>query len=326
MPESPPFQHPAAPSSPEAAAGAFFDALESRRWADAARLVHPAALARYREHTLSSVRATTGVPERPAITPEDFLRHDPQMPREVAEYQARRSNEAAQEHRGWALERAGVASLEELERLSPEEAFARFLAASDEQQGMQRAMEGKVDEVVGELLTRMAPRTERTVIGSVPAPAGQGAGEAGGSAYVTYSITHRVAHAPTPGPEQVAVVRVRRDGPAWKLDPDEPMMHELFGGGSFAVSVGTEDGSPSSLFEMARTPAVWPAEGTPRLRVRMAGAGDDPLKVPPTGLILERLAPGGAVAASVEVPAEAWDHLSPVVSLWALLVTAPEQC
>jgi hypothetical protein len=330
MPESLRAQDPAVPTSaptlpPEAAAQAFFAALESGRWPDAARLVHSAALMRYREQNISMVRSALREPERPVVTPEVLLRHDPQMPREVAEYQARRVAEASQDHRRWALEHAGVASLEELERLSPEEAFARFLAANDERRAIQRAVEREADPAMGELLARAAPRTERTVIGSVPAPGKHGAGDvqADSVAYVVYSVTQRAPHTPSMGPERVAVVGARRDGAVWKVDPGEPMGHELFGGGSFAVSVETE-GGPSNLLDAARHVAVWPAQGTPRLRARMAGAGADPLKAPPTELVLERLAPDGTVTARVEVPAEAWDRLADVVVLWSLLIVPPE--
>jgi hypothetical protein len=153
--------NPAASPTPEAVVRAFIAALESQRWVDAARLVHPTALDRYLERSLSSLRA---VAHRPSLTAEDFLRQDPQMPREVAEYQACRAAEGARDYPRFELERAGVASVEELERLSPEQAFARFLEANDLQRSLQRVIERETDEQSAELFSRAAPRLERVVV------------------------------------------------------------------------------------------------------------------------------------------------------------------
>ncbi|MET0399674.1 MAG: hypothetical protein ABW277_23000 [Longimicrobiaceae bacterium] len=315
---------PGAVPTPEATVRAFIAALESQRWEEAARLVHPEALDRYRERSLSSLRA---VAHRPSITAELFLRQDPQMPREVAEYQARRAAEGAREYPRFEFERAGVASVEELERLSPEQAFARYLEANDLQRSLQREIERETDEQSAELFTRDAPRLDRVVVGSVPAPqppGGISGMPAGEFAYVLYSVAHRVRHYPKHGPERVAVMGVRRDGSGWKLDPGDYEAHELFGSSNYTVGFShVEDGAPD-LSAAVRQVVVWPDTGAPQLRIRLVGAGPDPLNVPPTALILERLAPDGTVAARVEVPADASGRLGEIVTLWCLLIPETE--
>lgn len=306
-------QQPAA--SPESAARTFFQALEGERWADAARMIHPAALARYRESTVASLRSALNPTAFRPTTVDELLRLDPAMPREVAEYQARRSNEDRTGYSRIVFERAGVTSVEELERLPADEAFARFLAANSESRHLARSIEGKVDSVAARLIPRIMPRVTRSVIGSTPAPGG----EARDAAYVVYSVAHRLPPAPTGLAERVAVVAMRRDGAAWKIDPGESEAHELFGGGNFGVLLEPERSALDLATEVRRV-AVWPAQGAPRLRVHMTGAGADPLKQPPTALVVERLAPDGGVAARVEVPAEAWGAVGGIVGLWAMLL------
>lgn len=314
---------PGAASTPEGVARAFIAALEGHRWADAARLVHPDALNRHRERSLSSLR---GLTHRPTITVEDLLRHDPEMPREVAEYQVRRATEGAQDYPRMEFERAGVASVEELERLSPEEAFARYLEANDLRRSLQRMMERETDAGSAELFSRLAPRIQRLVVGSVPAPQPPGISglPAGEFAYVLYSVAHRVRHDPQSGPERVAVVGARRDGSGWKLDPGDPDGHELFGSSNYSVGFSHVEDGPPDLSAAVRQVVVWPDKGAPQLRIRLVGAGADPLEDPPTGLVLERLAPDGSVAAHVEVPADALESLGGVVTLWSLLIPEAE--
>jgi hypothetical protein len=304
-------------ATPDAAVRSFFAALESGRWMDAARMVHPGALARFREGHLESVRSATDPAFQRELSVDELLRHDPQMPRAVAEYQVQRNSQSTRTYLRHALESAGVASLEELERLRPEEAFARFLAANDERRQIQRALEGRADSAMGALISRMAPRTLRTLIGTVPAAPGAE------TAYAVYSVSHGGGMMGLAGHGRVSVVALRRDGEGWKLDPAEAGAHELFGGTGFAFSI-EPTGSMPDFAALAARPAVWPEAGTPRLRVRMEGAGADPLKQPPTTLIVERLAPDGTVAARVDVPAEAWRTLSGMFELFTLLLPEPE--
>lgn len=312
----------AASSTPGAVARAFFDALEYERWTEAARLVHPTVLARHREQILASIRHGSA---GPGLTAEDLLRRDPRMPLEAAEYEASRVAETSSNYERRQLQRAGVASVAELERLSPEEAFARFLQASDERRSIQRELELGAGVQLAEVLARATPRAVRTVIGTVTAPKHPGTPAASGGelAHVVYTLARRARHDRAPLAELTAVVGVRRHAGAWKLDPGDHQAHELLGGGSMSVMLEHPDGLRADLRDLVRTAAVWPREGSPRLRVRMSGAGSDPVQVPPTTLVFERLALDGTVAARIEVPAEAWSQLAGAMSLWSLLI--PEE-
>jgi hypothetical protein len=310
-------QNPAAPDNPDAAARAFFAALEAGRHTEAAALVHPTALARSRERSLAELRARGERAIRP-MTAEDFLHGDPRMPRELAEYQAARANEHMPEDGEWALRRAGVASSEELEGMSPAEAFARFLGANDEGAMVRQVTAREPDASLRELVTRAAPRTVRTVIGSVPARAASGE-PLDDAAYVTYTIGYVLSPIGRGRAEHARVIGARLDGAAWKIDfGDSP--DEVLGGISIGYSVLRAEGEPFGLAEWASRAVTWPEEGAPRLRASMAGSGADPLREPPTTLILEELAADGGVAARVEIPAEAWPRLEEAVSLWSLLV------
>lgn len=310
-------RNPTPSDTADAAARAFFAALEAGRHTDAAALVHPAALSRSRERSLSELR-TRGEGAFRAMTAEDFLRGDPGMPREVAEYQAARANEQMPDDGGWALERAGVASLEELERMSPAEAFARFLAVNDTRATVRRAVAREPDAGLRELATRAAPRTVRAVIGSVPALAASGEPDHD-VAYVTYTIGYGLSPIGKARPEHARLIGARRDGAEWKIDFDDSP-DDVLGGISVGISVLRVEGDPFDLAELVRRAVSWPEEGAPWLRASMAGFGADPLREPPTTLILEQLDADGTVAARVEIPAGAWNHLEDVVSLWSLLV------
>ncbi len=302
-------------ASPDAAVRSFFSALEGRRWREAAAMVHPAALARLREERVQMARAMAPGGRR-SITVEDLMRSDPKMPREVAEYQVRRDAEGMAEHQDWALRRFGVVSVEELERLSAEEAFARWLQATDTREFLRDDVMRQGDSLRAELAARVAPREVRAVLGSVPA------GDT--LAYVTYTAAMRMSPTDITLPERVGVLAARRHGAGWRVDPGRLMGDALFGGGNFAVAFDTEF-APVDLTRQVRETAVWPATGAPRFRARMQGFGSDLLRQPPTSLVLERLAPNGTVAARMEIPAAAWNGLSGVLSAWALLVAEPPE-
>jgi hypothetical protein len=116
----------------------------------------------------------------------------------------------------------------------------------------------------------------------------------------------------------------RRVGSGWKLDPGDHVAHELFGSSNYSVRFSHVEDGPPDLSAAVRQVVVWPDEGAPQLRIRLVGAGPDPLEVPPTALVLERLAPDGTVAARLEVPADASGRLGEIVTLWCLLIPEVE--
>ncbi len=163
----------AAPAdAPQAVARAFFDALESERWIHAARLIDPTAVQRFhRERTRA---LAFRLPERMTVDEivEQMIRRDPDMPREVAEYQARKTAEAMAERGSFlTFEFARVQSIEEVLRLSPVELTARRLEAKDPRyrfaRSRQQARARFPDRVPPEALDTNAPSVRHTITGSV---------------------------------------------------------------------------------------------------------------------------------------------------------------
>lgn len=113
-----------AQSNPEQVARDFFKAESESRWRDAAMMLDLKAFDRILQQSLSA-----GSHQVRNQTAEDLLRYDPQMPREVAEYQARKANEAYVDFNFVEREYAGVDSLPALRNLSVADAAARWLQA-----------------------------------------------------------------------------------------------------------------------------------------------------------------------------------------------------
>lgn len=76
-------------SDPLAVFREFTAALRREEWSEAARLCDPASLTWFKEAQIQ--RLAPAAPRR-ELTAEDFMRDDPEMPREVAEYQLARFN------------------------------------------------------------------------------------------------------------------------------------------------------------------------------------------------------------------------------------------
>jgi hypothetical protein len=129
-----------AQDTPSEIAAAFFKAVAGERWLDAARHLDVAALDRYRREQIAAARLRPHRPPR-VITVEELLQQDPDMPRAVAEYQARKANERIREPSGWFEHEFAVTSLDSLAALSPEEAAARWLQARDLRWRTRRAVE-----------------------------------------------------------------------------------------------------------------------------------------------------------------------------------------
>lgn len=109
-------------------------ALEERNWQAAAALCDPVSLRIFHRQLLEQFK-----PRIHALNVDDFRRHQPDMPIEVAEYQLNQFKL----HQAERLSRidhelAGVTSLQELAELDPSEAFARWLEAHDPQTQLRR--------------------------------------------------------------------------------------------------------------------------------------------------------------------------------------------
>jgi hypothetical protein len=297
--------------TPESAATAFFRAMESEQWNEAARWMHPEALARLREAALERA-ALARAPGTDSITPEEVMRDDPDMPRVVAEYQARKWTENMRQSARLARTSLGATSREEFEAMSPGQLVARLVEESDPRRIARAVAREQADTVGGKLLVRAIPPTVRTVIGHVAAP------DRADAAYVLYRSAPRYPAPLALVPEQTAVLHMRRDGAEWRVNPGGFDGSEVFGTPfSFGFSVSRAEGS---TLESMLQGGVWPAQGPPRLRVRMEEMGEDPLRTPPTRLVVEQLAADGTVEARIRIPAEAWERLRTVVDIWGLLL------
>jgi len=110
-------------------------ALERRDWQGTAALCDPVSLRIFHRQLLEQF--APGI--RRELTVDDFRRHQPDMPIEVAEYQLSQfTRHAAERLARIDDEVAGVGSLQELAQLDPPEAFARWLEAHDPQRQIRR--------------------------------------------------------------------------------------------------------------------------------------------------------------------------------------------
>lgn len=121
-----------AQSSPREAASRFLDAWNARRWLDAVRAIDLDQFDRFRQDFVTRARRSSSEGPQPSV--EELRRMDPDMPREVAEYQIRRIQEQQRRYADpTPFEFARVASISALRALSAEDAAARWLEARDPQ-------------------------------------------------------------------------------------------------------------------------------------------------------------------------------------------------
>jgi hypothetical protein len=237
--------------TPAAVVDSFFRATEQQRWRDAARLMDLDAFGELRDQAVHFMRRPQNVHH---LTPEELMKHDPKMPRDVAEYEAARSNEAMALYGGVSHEYASVPNADSLAVLPVEEAAARWLQARDPRYQMRRSLEevrrrcDLPDSLVSRVLSQ-APTTTAEVIGTVLEDS---------TAYVLYAekpvqqgvtdSVHRRARqrGATPRASWVMpppVLTLRRLGSRWRIAPGEP-----FGGwsGYMAVTDCSATGSGKS--------------------------------------------------------------------------------
>src|SRR2546421_10802375 len=112
------------PGDPLVLFDATLNALNAEDWRGAAQLCDPVSLRAFKRHLLEQF-----APEKPAreLTIEDFLRHTPDKPRQVAEYELAQHRRRVDLRRRLEEELPGVSSVDDLQQLDPAEAFARWL-------------------------------------------------------------------------------------------------------------------------------------------------------------------------------------------------------
>jgi hypothetical protein len=125
-------------SPPAMVADSFFRATGLERWHDAVKFLDLDAVARFRDEQVRTYRQR---PARRLMTADEFLRFDPEMPRAVAEYQAKQANERSADPDVIAYQFARVPSIDSLAALSVAEVAARWLEAQGMRWQMHRAFE-----------------------------------------------------------------------------------------------------------------------------------------------------------------------------------------
>src|SRR5918992_6190371 len=117
-------------STPEAAIDGLSRALVTRRWRDAVAFLDKTSVNEFHRSQVEFISERHAQPR--VITADDLMRHDPDMPREVAEYtvrQHRRHQEDRLTHPD--REFAGINSWAEIPTLAPEDLVSRWLEAQD---------------------------------------------------------------------------------------------------------------------------------------------------------------------------------------------------
>jgi hypothetical protein len=114
----------------------LFARLEAEDWIGAARLFNPLQVAEWYRALLQQQRPAD---QEVGLTVEQYLKHSPDMPRQVAEYhiaQMRRDHAS----RSPSDELAGITAWEEAEKLDPVQAYGLHLQTRDPRQQLRRAV------------------------------------------------------------------------------------------------------------------------------------------------------------------------------------------
>jgi hypothetical protein len=211
----------AAQAAPTEVATAFFKAVADERWRDAARAMDLMAFDRYRRERIAVLR----LPQPPMrqMTVDEYLQHDPGMPRAVAEYHVRKLREERHDPSDWLLrEFAEVPSVDSLAALSVEEAAARWLRAQDLRWAFRQARERERERGCPLPSEGAEPH---------PAPSNRVLGEVmidSTTAYVLHET--QLFHRAEPDVDAAmyamppSVLTLRRRGDRWRILPRETML------------------------------------------------------------------------------------------------------
>jgi hypothetical protein len=223
----------APPAPPDSVAASFLRAVAGARWAEAATYLDRPSVERVRRNALRAARFRTG--DVFEVTAEWLMQREPDMPREVAEYQVRKSRESrARAFDLLAHEFARVADTTALATLPADSLAARWIEARDYRYRMRRALSERgctpPDSALA-LMGRWQPPVTR-VLGSVVRDS---------SAYVLHAtepeVQQRRARELEP---QVMQLRAGPDG-RWRI----LARHDVLSGGVMGFSFeGCAAGGP----------------------------------------------------------------------------------
>lgn len=121
---------PSSTASPADIARQFFAAERDGRWLDAARLLDLKSFEARRARSVDYARHARD-PQPFHLTVDQLLRHDPSMPRAVAEYQVKQAEKASRDFNPLSYEYADVPTADSLAALPVDVAAARWLEAKD---------------------------------------------------------------------------------------------------------------------------------------------------------------------------------------------------
>ena len=201
---------------PREAAERFLNAWNTRRWPEAARYLDLDQFDRFRQDFIA--RSRRGSNEGPQPTVDDLRRRDPDMPREVAEYQIRRMEEQRRRYADpTPYEFARVSSISALRALSPEEAAARWLESRDPQWQVRMQFEQagcSVPDDVGDI-----PIPHRRLIGLVP--------DADSLNYAVYREDQGGEQGPAASGGDISVFELKLRRGRWLVSPRADLVAEV---------------------------------------------------------------------------------------------------
>jgi hypothetical protein len=147
---------------------AAVDAIDRQDWPAVAALCDPASLTEFRNELLELV-APRPTPEG-SVQTIDLMRTDPNMPRAVAEWQARRVREHQNPNRRLREETPGVESRSQLEAMTGAQVFAAWLDGRSIGNVVERAWERRqiTRAAIDEILAADRPKVVYVALGWVP--------------------------------------------------------------------------------------------------------------------------------------------------------------
>jgi hypothetical protein len=291
----------------EAVVRQAFQAHAAMKWDSVAALMHPDALRRFHSAQIERHRMREQLRSRPSDE-----RYSPDMPPEVrAWFDEQQVGQGVQYPSALAADFAGVSSLSDLEALSPEAAFARWVEAHDA-----RALLVRHTEAIGRTMPAEVPLADmhptNRIVGSVV--------EDDSTVQVLYRVGFPTEAAVDDALGQLAIATARRSVGGWRIwttqrDP------QFFGMENWSVEFELPEERAERLRELADQSFTWPEGETPRVRASVKGYAGGAR--PPVAVRFEVVQPDGSVT-EVELPYEVLAPLWEYLEAWMYLPTGED--
>jgi hypothetical protein len=231
-------------SGPEDVVRAFFKAEDEGRWLDAARMLD---LRRFESLRQSAVAGFRRRPAARRVSAAEIMRMQPDIPRSVAEYQAKQANKSIDKYNPLEDQFANVSSVDSLAALSTQDAAARWLEAAGSGWKNSIAYKRSQDEPpmdCPELPDSVRRSMFTHVFKEVPSRILGTAAPSDSTRYVIiaeqFTDTRDSANVPSDAdtPNSPRVLTLRNEDGAWKIIPryDMPQASGMFGGVSVMIS------------------------------------------------------------------------------------------